>query len=91
MQRRHLAGRVQQREPADPAVPRGRQQAQDGRHHDHGDGGGDPARGVPDDRAEGQAQQGAQAQHQAGREHGPGHPGVAQGHALVMAGQDRLG
>jgi drug/metabolite transporter (DMT)-like permease len=61
MQRAHLAGRLQQREPAEPAVPRGRQQGQDGRHQDHRDGGGDAARGVPDDRAEGQAEQRAYA------------------------------
>jgi len=90
VQRRHLAGRLKQREPADPAVPRGRQQAQDGRHHDHRDRGGDAARGVPDDRAEGQAEQRAYAQQQAGRQHRPGHPGPGQGYALVMAGQDGL-
>jgi len=61
VQRAHLAGRLQQREPAEPAVPRGRQQGQDGRHQDHRDGGGDAARGVPDDRAEGQAEQRAYA------------------------------
>src|SRR6266567_3537083 len=78
VQRRHLAGRLKQREPADQAVPRGRQQAQDGRHHDHRDRGGDAARGVPDDRAEGQAEQRAYAQQQAGRQHRPGHPGPGQ-------------
>jgi drug/metabolite transporter (DMT)-like permease len=61
VQRAHLAGRVQQGEPAEPAVPRGRQQAQDAGHHDHRDGGGDAARGVPDNRAEGQAEQPAYA------------------------------
>jgi drug/metabolite transporter (DMT)-like permease len=61
VQRAHLAGRLQQREPAEPAVPRGRQQGQDGRHQDHRDGGGDAARGVPDDRAESQAEQRAYA------------------------------
>src|SRR6266480_3888975 len=65
-QRAHLLGRLQQREPADPAVPRRRQQDQDARHQDHRDGGGDAARGVPDDRAEGQAEQRAYAQQQAG-------------------------
>jgi drug/metabolite transporter (DMT)-like permease len=90
VQRGRLPGRLQQREPAEPAVPRGRQQAQAARYHDHRDGGGDPARGVPDDRAQGQAQQGAHAQQQAGHEHCPGHSGAAQGHALVMAGQDGL-
>jgi drug/metabolite transporter (DMT)-like permease len=57
VQRAHLLGRLQQREPAEPAVPRGRQQGQDAGHQDHRDGGGDAARGVPDDRAEGQAEQ----------------------------------
>jgi drug/metabolite transporter (DMT)-like permease len=66
VQRAHLPGRLQQREPADPAVPRGRQQGQDARYQDHRDGGGDAARGVPDDRAEGQAEQRAYAQQQAG-------------------------
>jgi len=66
MQRAHLLGRLQQREPADPAVPRRRQQDQDARHQDHRDGGGDAARGVPDDRAEGQAEQRAYAQQQPG-------------------------
>ena len=66
VQRAHLLGRLQQREPADPAVPRGRQQGRDAGHQDHRDGGGDAARGVPDDRAEGQAEQRAYAQHQAG-------------------------
>jgi drug/metabolite transporter (DMT)-like permease len=66
VQRAHLLGRLQQREPADPAVPRRRQQDQDARHQDHRDGGGDAARGVPDDRAEGQAEQRAYAQQQAG-------------------------
>jgi drug/metabolite transporter (DMT)-like permease len=66
MQRAHLLGRLQQREPADPAVPRGRQQGRDAGHQDHRDGGGDTARGVPDDRAEGQAEQRAYAQQQAG-------------------------
>ena len=61
VQRAHLAGRVQQREPAEPAVPRGREQGQDPGHQDHRDGGGDAARGVPDDRAEGQAEQSAYA------------------------------
>src|SRR5436190_19931 len=65
-QRAHLLGRLQQREPADPAVPRRRQQDQDARHQDHRDGGGDAARGVPDDRAEGQAEQRAYAQQQPG-------------------------
>jgi drug/metabolite transporter (DMT)-like permease len=67
VQRAHLPGRLQQREPADAAVPRGRQQDQDARYQDHRDGGGDAARGVPDDRAEGQAEQRAYAQQQAGR------------------------
>jgi drug/metabolite transporter (DMT)-like permease len=66
VQRAHLPGRLQQREPADAAVPRRRQQDQDARYQDHRDGGGDAARGVPDDRAEGQAEQRAYAQHQAG-------------------------
>ena len=66
VQRAHLLGRLQQREPADPAVPRGRQQGRDAGHQDHRDGGGDTARGVPDDRAEGQAEQRAYAQQQAG-------------------------
>src|SRR6478672_6575852 len=66
VQRAHLLGRLQQREPADAAVPRGRQQDQDARYQDHRDGGGDAARGVPDDRAEGQAEQRAYAQQQAG-------------------------
>jgi drug/metabolite transporter (DMT)-like permease len=57
VQRAHLPGRLQQREPAEPAVPRGRQQGQDGRHQDHRDSGRDAASGVPDDRAEGQAEQ----------------------------------
>jgi len=61
VQRAHLPGRVQQREPAKPGVPRGRQQSQDAWHQDHRDGGGDAARGVPDDRAEGQAEQRAYA------------------------------
>jgi drug/metabolite transporter (DMT)-like permease len=52
VQRAHLLGRLQQREPADPAVPRRRQQGRDAGHQDHRDGGGDAARGVPDDRAE---------------------------------------
>jgi len=67
VQRAHLLGRLQQREPADAAVPWGRQQDQDARYQDHRDGGGDTARGVPDDRAEGQAEQRAYAQQQAGR------------------------
>ena len=67
VQRAHLEGRLHQREPAEPAVPRGRQQDQDARYQDHRDGGGDAARGVPDDRAEGQAEQRAYAQQQAGR------------------------
>jgi len=66
VQRAHLPGRLQQREPADAAVPRRRQQDQDARYQDHRDGGGDAARGVPDDRAEGQAEQRAYAQQQAG-------------------------
>lgn len=66
VQRAHLLSRLQQREPADPAVPRGRQQGRDAGHQDHRDGGGDAARGVPDDRAEGQAEQRAYAQQQAG-------------------------
>jgi drug/metabolite transporter (DMT)-like permease len=66
VQRAHLLGRLQQREPADPAVPRRRQQDADARHQDHRDGGGDAARGVPDDRAEGQAEQRAYAQQQPG-------------------------
>jgi len=66
VQRAHLLGRLQQREPADPAVPRGRQQGRDAGRQDHRDGGGDAARGVPDDRAEGQAEQRAYAQQQAG-------------------------
>ena len=66
VQRAHLLGRLQQREPADPAVPRGRQQGRDAGHQDHRDGGGDAAGGVPDDRAEGQAEQRAYAQQQAG-------------------------
>jgi drug/metabolite transporter (DMT)-like permease len=61
MQRAHLPGRVQQREPAEPGVPRGRQQSQDAWHQDHRDGSGDAAGGVPDDRAEGQAEQRAYA------------------------------
>ena len=67
VQRAHLPGRLQQREPAEPAVPRGRQQGQDARHQDDRDGGGDATRGVPDDRAEGQAEQRAYAEQQAGR------------------------
>ena len=90
VQGRHLAGRVQQREPADPAVPRRREQAQDGRQDDHGDRRGDPARGVPDDRAERQAEHGADAQQEAGRQHRPGHAGPGQRHALVVTGQDGL-
>ena len=66
VQRAHLLGRLQQREPADAAVPWGRQQDQDARYQDHRDGGGDTARGVPDDRAEGQAEQRAYAQQQPG-------------------------
>jgi drug/metabolite transporter (DMT)-like permease len=66
VQRAHLLGRLQQREPAYPAVPRGRQQGRDAGHQDHRDGGGDAARGVPDDRTEGQAEQRAYAQQQAG-------------------------
>jgi drug/metabolite transporter (DMT)-like permease len=66
VQRAHLLGRLQQREPADAAAPRGRQQDQDARYQDHRDGGGDAAGGVPDDRAEGQAEQRAYAQQQAG-------------------------
>jgi len=66
VQRAHLLGRLQQREPADPAVPRRRQQGRDAGHQDHRDGGGDAARGVPDDRAKGQAEQRAYAQQQAG-------------------------
>jgi drug/metabolite transporter (DMT)-like permease len=66
VQRAHLLGRLQQREPADPAVPRRRQQGRDAGHQDHRDGGGDAAGGVPDDRAEGQAEQRAYAQQQAG-------------------------
>jgi len=66
VQRAHLPGRLQQREPADPAVPRRRQQGRDAGHQDHRDGGGDAARGVPDDRADGQAEQRAYAQQQAG-------------------------
>jgi drug/metabolite transporter (DMT)-like permease len=66
VQHADLLGGLQQREPADPAVPRRRQQARDGGHRDHRDGGGDAARGVPGDRAEGQAEQGAYAQQQAG-------------------------
>jgi drug/metabolite transporter (DMT)-like permease len=66
VQRAHLLGRLQQREPADPAVPRRRQQGRDAGHQDHRDGGGDAARGVPDDRADGQAEQRAYAQQQAG-------------------------
>ena len=65
VQRAHLLGRLQQREPADPAVPRRRQQGRDAGHQDHRDGGGDAARGVPDDRAKGQAEQRAYAQQQA--------------------------
>src|SRR5689334_22020416 len=61
VQRAHLLGRLQQREPADPAVPRRRQQGRDAGRQDHRDGGGDAARGVPDDRAEGQAEQRAYA------------------------------
>src|SRR5690349_7959966 len=61
VQRAHLPGRIQQREPADPAAPRRRQQGHDPGHQDHPDGGGDAARGVPDDRAEGQAEQRAHA------------------------------
>jgi drug/metabolite transporter (DMT)-like permease len=66
VQRAYLLGRLQQREPADPAVPRGRQQGRDAGHQDHRNGGGDAAGGVPDDRAEGQAEQRAYAQQQAG-------------------------
>ena len=66
VQRAHLLSRLQQREPAEPAVPRGRQQGRDAGHQDHRDGGGDAAGGVPDDRAEGQAEQRAYAQQQAG-------------------------
>ena len=66
VQRAHLLGRFQQREPADPAVPRRRQQGRDAGHQDHRDGGGDAARGVPDDRAEGQAEQRAYTQQQPG-------------------------
>jgi drug/metabolite transporter (DMT)-like permease len=66
VQRAHLLGRLQPREPADPAVPRGWQQGRDAGHQDHRDGGGDAAGGVPDDRAEGQAEQRAYAQQQAG-------------------------
>jgi drug/metabolite transporter (DMT)-like permease len=66
VQRAHLPGRLQQREPADPAAPRRRQQAHDAGHHDHRDGGGDAARGVPGERAEGQPEQPAYAQQQAG-------------------------
>ena len=66
VQRAHLLGRLQEREPADPAVPRRRQQGRDAGHQDHRDGGGDAARGVPDDRAEGQAEQRAYAQQQPG-------------------------
>jgi drug/metabolite transporter (DMT)-like permease len=66
VQHAHLLGRLQQREPADPAVPRGRQQGRDAGHQDHRDGGGDAARGVPDDRTEGHAEQRAYAQQQAG-------------------------
>jgi drug/metabolite transporter (DMT)-like permease len=65
VQRAHLLGRLQQREPADAAVPRGRQQSRDAGHQDHRDGSGDAARGMPDDRAEGQAEQRAYAQQQA--------------------------
>ena len=42
-------------------LAQGTPQGQDGRHQDHRDGGGDAARGVPDDRAEGQAEQRAYA------------------------------
>jgi drug/metabolite transporter (DMT)-like permease len=66
VQRTHLLGRLQQREPADPAVPRRRQQGRDAGQRDHRDGGGDAARGVPGDHAEGQAEQRAYAQQQAG-------------------------
>ena len=66
VQHAHLLGRLQQREPADPAVPRRGQQGQDARHQDHRDRGGDAAGGVPDDRAEGQAEQRAYAEQQAG-------------------------
>jgi terminal-alkyne amino-acid exporter len=66
VQRAHLMGRLQQREPADPAVPRGRKQEQDAGYQDHRDGGGDAARGVPGDRAQAQAEQCAYAQQQAG-------------------------
>ena len=66
VQRAHLLGRLQQREPADPAVPRRRQQGRDAGYQDRRDGGGDAARGVPDDRAKGQAEQRAYAQQQAG-------------------------
>src|SRR5690348_11393074 len=90
VQRAHLPGRVQQREPADPAAPRRRQQGHDPGHHDHRDGGGDAARGVPDDRAEGQAGQRAHGQQQAGAQHRPGDPGLPQRHALVVTGQDGL-
>jgi drug/metabolite transporter (DMT)-like permease len=91
VQGRHLAGGLQQREPAETAVPRRREQAHDARQHDHGDRRGDPAGGVPDDRAEGQAEHAAHAQQQAGRQHRPGHAGPGQRHALVVTGQDGLG
>src|SRR5580704_12479095 len=75
VQRAHLMGRLQQREPADAAVPRRRQQDQDARYQDHRDGGGDAARGVPDDRAEGQAEQRAYAQQQPADSTAPRTPG----------------
>src|SRR5690348_7102302 len=74
VQRAHLLGRLQQREPADPAVPRRPQQGRDAGHQDHRDGGGDAARGMPDDRAEGHAEQRAYAQQQAGAQHRPWNP-----------------
>jgi drug/metabolite transporter (DMT)-like permease len=66
VQRAYLLGRFQQGEAADPVVPRRREQARDAGDRDHRDGGGDAARGVPGERAEGQAEQGAYAQQQAG-------------------------
>ena len=90
VQGRYLPGGVQQGEPADPAVPRRREQAQDRGQDDHRYGRHDPARGVPDDRAERQPQQGAHAQQAAGRQHRPRHPRMGQRHALVVAGQDGL-
>jgi drug/metabolite transporter (DMT)-like permease len=90
VQGRHLSRGLHQREPAEPAAPRGREQGHDARQDDHRDRRGDPARGMPDDRAERQAEQGAHAQQEAGRQHCSGHARPGQGHALVVAGQHGL-